>query len=306
MSKHLFAVHSSNERVSDIRLLTKRSKERSVRLELLTNEGNFKHNVQVMKTGSGSLVVGRRVSQLSEHSHNPMDYLPCEFCFKFVVNTYLWHHVKMCKIRKFFHALNSMDRDEESETLVLKEDNEDLCSNFTRHGRTLLYSAVYGDNEPFFVTLLERMQDGVIKEIVANDVLIRTFASLQVESLGDVKNQKLNDIHRVSSGARTLARLIIEVRKVIPFCNLDTILQPKNFDAVVNATKNLSLNSEKESLTLGPKIGFLLGHAILCKSGLAIKSNNQQQEDDARKFKILFDVEWNVRVNSVLRKKKIR
>ena len=56
ISRHLLSVHKDEMRVRPILFLEKRSTERMVNLELLANEGNFKHNMEVISKGSGFLV----------------------------------------------------------------------------------------------------------------------------------------------------------------------------------------------------------------------------------------------------------
>ncbi|XP_061164923.1 uncharacterized protein LOC133173868 [Saccostrea echinata] len=74
ISRHILT-HKLEPKVMKILSLPKRSEERKVELELLANEGNFKHNLEVLKKKEGLLVVARRESQLQ---HNPMDFLPCD------------------------------------------------------------------------------------------------------------------------------------------------------------------------------------------------------------------------------------
>ena len=101
ISRHLLSVkHSDRLRTSEIKLLPKKSKERVAKLEILANEGNFKHNVQVLKEGFGNIVVARR-SIREANVYSPREYLPCEYCLKFVVRRHLWSHIHRCEIRKF-------------------------------------------------------------------------------------------------------------------------------------------------------------------------------------------------------------
>ena len=72
--------------MGQIALLPKRCQERVVRLEVLANEGNFKHNSKVLKDGTGSLIVGRRTSR----GANPTEYLPCEDCKKCILKRTLY------------------------------------------------------------------------------------------------------------------------------------------------------------------------------------------------------------------------
>ena len=76
--RHLTNVHSDEKAVRDVLMLPKRSLERKVKLQQLVNEGNFKHNITVMREGKGEIVVGRRCT-----SKAASDYTACGFCKKF-------------------------------------------------------------------------------------------------------------------------------------------------------------------------------------------------------------------------------
>lgn len=52
--------HNLQPKVMKILSLPKRSEERKIELELLANEGNFKHNLEVLRKKEGFLVVARR------------------------------------------------------------------------------------------------------------------------------------------------------------------------------------------------------------------------------------------------------
>ena len=57
ISRHLLTVHSDETAVKEILFLPKRSKERRMRLQRITNEGNFNHNIDVIQKGEGEIVV---------------------------------------------------------------------------------------------------------------------------------------------------------------------------------------------------------------------------------------------------------
>ena len=122
--RHLTNVHSDEETVRDILMLPKRSLERKVKLQQLVNEGNFKHNIIVMREGKGEIVVGRRCT-----SKAASDYTACGFCKKFQLKTSLWRHTKSCMARKEY-----FDKTEKSKRIVAVE-----------RGRSLVINAVFSD-----------------------------------------------------------------------------------------------------------------------------------------------------------------
>ena len=70
--------------------------------------------------------------------------------------------------------------------------------------------------------------------------MIKKYTVLQLESLGSKEDQKKNDIYRATQGARTLARLVIEVRKDLPCISLDSLKHPAKSNLTIKATKALS------------------------------------------------------------------
>jgi hypothetical protein len=311
ISRHLLSKkHSDTIRTSEIKLLPKKSKERVVKLEILANEGNFKHNIKVLKAGIGHIVVARRtpIEEGSEEGRVPMDYLPCEYCFKFVVNRHLWSHIRKCEVRKY-HGLPDPTMKKSDGNKGDDSDDDDggiqrSEVNFARRGRSLLNSALYAVEDEKVIPILERMNNDEIKEIVRNDVLIKRFLQLRSESLGHVDDHKRKDVYKINQGARSLARLLQEARKSIPLITLDKLIHPSNFDLVVESTKKLCRLEEGENLNFGTKVGHLLGHISMIKSGSALRINDEELLKDATNFEILFKSEWNNRVNAVLKKRK--
>ena len=233
ISRHLLQVHKDEVEVTNILLLPAKGKERTLRLELLANEGNFMHNTEVIKSGIGNLVVARRSGADSEIFHTKSDYLPCEHCKKFILKTSLWLHNKNCPVFHFFH--------EGDETCGNCSDDNSIpiATNAVRKAKTLLHGCILDDDNEILTGLFDRMHDGPIKDVVEQDKLIKRFCALKLESLGDPDDQKLNDMHRVSQSARSLARLVLEARKTQPKVDMNKLLQPDNFELCVKATKAL-------------------------------------------------------------------
>ena len=88
-------------------------------------------------------------------------------------------------------------------------------NNALRRGRNLLYSALLKNEDVHLAKLFTRMNDDELKSTVFNDRIIKRFYALRVGALGEEKDRKINDMHRVSQGARSLARLLKEVKSLI-------------------------------------------------------------------------------------------
>ena len=168
ISRHLLNCHKDEPEVYRIQFLEKRSPERIMRLEMLANEGNFRHNAAVIKTGTGELVIARRSSL---HEYKPSDYLPCEFCKKFIVKRLLWSHVRNCKVRIHKGVDSQSCGEEEDEKMKVGE------GNYIRRGQMLLKSVTNDSDEDVLSSLYDRMHDDDIKRIVMTDALLRKYAS---------------------------------------------------------------------------------------------------------------------------------
>ena len=154
--------------------------------------------------------------------------------------------------------------------------------------------------------VLEKLQDGDMKEIIQSDPLILGYLALQVESLGPKQDRKENDLYRVNQKARSLARLVNEARNIrYTTVKLSDLNKPENFDTVLDSTKKLSLDKETPSPSLAKKIGNILGHIIVIKIGWGLRLQDENMQKDASDFQKLFKAEWNRRINSVATKKQI-
>ena len=93
LPRHLQQKHSHEPEVAAAFKLRPKSSERSLILEKLLRLGNYKHNVHVLSTKSGSIITARRPVE----ERNFEDYVPCEYCYCFCYQRDLWKHVQHCK-----------------------------------------------------------------------------------------------------------------------------------------------------------------------------------------------------------------
>ncbi|XP_052255303.1 uncharacterized protein LOC127861006 [Dreissena polymorpha] len=283
ITRHLLT-HKERAEVLKIKTLPKKSPERAAAFSALVNEGNYKHNISVLKYGSGIFITARRDST-DDKKHKVEDYYPCEFCKGFYVMNLLWHHAKNCKVKNL-----GSKNDREATDLVEPEET----TNFLRNSRTLLYcSLLETDEEELILPVLKRMNDGDVKSIFMRDTIIKKFTAVQVKALGHESIQK-NDIHRVSQNARSLSRLVLEAQKQKPMASILGLLAPQNFDLVTKCVSSMS----RDSATLPIRMGHLIGHCIMAKSAWAIRICNDDMLKESRDFKQLFDAEWRYIVNA--------
>jgi hypothetical protein len=216
-------------------------------------------------------------------------YLPCEFCHKFLSKHNLWRHLKTCKERQNSQqAVNPNDHAVQSTARSYA-----VCSR-----RWVLNSAVFKASEECLIDLMNRMRDDGLKEIIMNDPLIRKYAVLRMQLLGDKKFQKHNDVHRVSQSTRLLARIVVEARKQNASITLDGLMCPSNFDLVAEVARQMSIGKDQPALNVGRTIGLLVNHVALVKHGTALRCGDKKKSKDAQDFRKLHKSEWNSRINS--------
>lgn len=75
----------------------KGSPGRKKHFKKLRHLGNYYHNLTVLETRKGELIVFRRPS--ANEKCDPSDFLPCSYCLGFLKRQELWKHVKSCKFK---------------------------------------------------------------------------------------------------------------------------------------------------------------------------------------------------------------
>ena len=112
-----------------------------------------------------------------------------------------------------------------------------------------------------------------------------------MSGIGRKVDQKQDDIYRVSQTARILGHIVLMARQTIPNIYFDTLIEPKNFDLIVDIAKNLST-----ALNVSHTIENLLGK--ICKSKYCVALHaNYHTAHNATSFQKLVESEWNQQVN---------
>jgi len=98
-ARHLESYHRSEDEVAKILLSPKKSDERRRLFERIMCAGDFCHNVEVLRSGSGNLVVLRCPAETDclTHDITASEYVPCPGCLGFIVKCDLWHHARKCR-----------------------------------------------------------------------------------------------------------------------------------------------------------------------------------------------------------------
>ncbi|KAM9414359.1 uncharacterized protein KZ484_023550 [Pholidichthys leucotaenia] len=93
IARHLLRKHADEQEVVAASALPTGSKERHLLLEHLRCRGNYLHNIEVIRQGSGEIVPWRRPSE----EMDARKYLPCPLCLGFFLRADLWKHQVSCR-----------------------------------------------------------------------------------------------------------------------------------------------------------------------------------------------------------------
>jgi hypothetical protein len=271
LSRHCERQHGENFLVAQVVAST--GDRRKKGLKRLKNLGSFKHNIEVLKKGSGQLKVIRR----PKAEHRVDEYLPCSKCYGFYYLYELWRHVCPC-------------------------DTEPGCQDDKREGsvidqaRSLLEEAVEDDksvDKHLDKHVLQHMRkDGLLK-VIKSDVLITQFGSSQLKRIG-VKGTR-----RIATRMRHLAKLLQILRRTLNMSgSLSEFLNGTYFDAVVESVEELAglrsddqgqLIFERPSLTL--LVGNLLTKCCQLKKGNAVREDDDIAIKEVDRFVSLYESE---------------
>ena len=280
--RHYHLQHSGEHEVQ--RILASQGTEKKRGINRLRMLGDYFHNVKVLSTKSGQLIVVRRPSSNKQASYS--DFLPCAACKGFFWRKELWRHCKNCQLRQ-----------------TSPQQPETACQ---REGLMLIAPVLYtaANVDPALAAVLSSMASDQISLVAKNDYIILTFGSVVAQ------NCTASQYNYVSQRMRQLARLLIELRDQTqaPDADLSSFLKPEKFDTVVAAllkmceykqcTKTEPAKLKVPSLAL--KIGYTLRRCCTLLVNRALREKNTALESDAESFiRMLDSIEWQSKVSSI-------
>ena len=280
---HLDACHGDLPEVAES--LSKTGNQRKYAIEKLKNMGNYRHNIKVLSSGKGELIIARRSSK--DGAVDPSDYLPCIHGLAFCKSDELWRHCKTCHLRKQIS-------DEKSTGVLAKarmllEGGLQEEGNVTDKGMQDLHKHV----------LLTMRKDAAYKAL-KEDTLIMQFGNVLLRKLG---TRRKND---VAQRMRQLSRLKLELSDDGAGIQLMDYPTGGCFDEILSAIENvagLQENAEGIRVFEIPSLALRLGHNLLkcaeLKRGMGIRQQNGQLKEEAETFIQLHSSEWTDKVSSI-------
>lgn len=290
IGRHLTSIHKNEPAVAALPPKAKRAKigdDRHTQITKLRNMGDFNHNLQCLQQKTGELIIGKRPT---DSNRNPSDYLPCQFCLRFLAKAELWRHIKRCPFKE-----DSLG--EENKFKQIQKESELLLMG---GGHGILDEK---ENEAFLRTVVLSFRKDAVSNTIKYDPLIVLYGKYKFQKLGSTK------AHVVREKMRRCGRLLITLRDLSKKSDalMQNFLHPQYFDLTVQAVKKIadampmsSLNGHslysKPSLAL--KLGQDLKKMSYLRQGQAIRISDSETEADVRRFLSLHEREWTDRVSS--------
>ena len=258
--RHMRAFHDDETEVRDILLINNKTSEgkRTVRNKwgILVNKGDFQHNQNVKKTGSGTCIVKYRNQKIKEMGH-------CPYCFAMYSSAELWRHKKSCT------------------AYIEKKDTEE--KSMLKESRRLGYSCVT-ENE-YVQKLLSAMKQDCEVDIVRSEPLLVKWAERMVESID--KKQFSSRKRVVSQKLRQMGRFVRKCREKSEIKSLQECFVPRNFDTVLRVVKLCGEQDEYgeyASPSVVQRLSTYLKHVAQLAKSQAIKEGDENMQKNVDQF----------------------
>lgn len=234
------------------------------------NWGNYEHNYEVIKEGSGMIVPKYRPRK--DEQKEAKLYIPCQFCFGTYKKEDLWKHQKRCPFK--------------SPSVSNK--------NAVQSGKLLL--PIVGEKKEFYEKVLIKMRDDDVKSILQTDDLILSFGYRLFEKVGCNDHQ----FQYVSQRLRELGRLLIVMKDQYGIRSLVEVIKPKNWEQLIQGIMVVAGygNNTVNVPSLSLKIGHSLTKCAQILRAQALIEGNDEKLRETDRFLQLYKDEWEYRVSS--------
>ena len=214
LRRHWYAKHRNEPEVKE--LVAFGPSDRSARLGYTTrlrNLGNHEHNVKVLKAGRGQLFVAH-VRRVGRHDIRYSDYVPCEFCWSYLLNA--THRNAQCKCAP----------------------ESDLRPHRTRTSDCRFLLPTSKNFRDQVGVLLVGMRDDNVKLVAESDPLIVEYVA-KLLSIGTAESS-------VRKRTRLLARFLMEIRNLtgLSGTTLGDCILSENFNRCVFAAEAVGASSD--------------------------------------------------------------
>lgn len=266
--RHIRDQHGDEHEVAEILAQPSHSQHLISRLR---NQGNHKHNIEVLKSGQGKLIVAYRQS----HEAEPKDYSPCPTCYAYLVTKEMWRH--RCSLGKKDKSRKRVRVAQTSKMMLPSEKSIN----------------------PVLQNLLASSRSDSIGMIMKNDPLILEFGRKRIQ--GRTREKESED--PIRSSMRRLARLlsIMRERSSMPDATLASFIDPSKFRSVLEAARELAGYDEEKGKFATPSLALKIGAAMKqCATILQsqnLESANSEKAQKCVDFRSIVEMNWTDEVS---------
>ena len=275
IARHLQTVHSNKHEVAKAFFYPKDSKERRVRLAILRNRGNFSHNTDVVRKGTGQLVARYRTQEI-RHGKN---FIHCVHCQGLYSKKTLWKHVKICP-----------EKTREDAPQFGRKRVRSLCA---------LNTPVGLDVSKGLQKILTHMNYDEVSHVVQKDKCILQLGQYMFNKL---KNKGNSNDDYIRQKMREVGRMVLEAQKVTPLKKVEEFFIPKNFPHVISAVKKAAGYDPQTNTYQTPSLALKLGHSLKKISSIvesdAMMSGDHVTAENAKRYRSIHDSRWEEFISS--------
>lgn len=263
LARHL-EIHKTETEVMEALSFPKRSVKRRRLLEKLRNRGNFQHNVDVLKNGTGQIKL-KRTSKQSKFIH-------CVYCKGMFSRKELWRHSRRC------HFMPEQASGGSAKPKVL--------------GLATTAQSVFSESISQGVwKLLDPMRQDDITTVVRND-----FGILQLaQTLYNKHGADTTKYEYIRQKLRELARVLLVLRGDSIY-SIEDAVKPGHFLKVVKAVKKVSGFDEENNSYTAPSLALKIGHSLQKIADIihcrALMTENEGLIKSTEAFKSLYSTKW--------------
>ena len=272
LPRHLERHHEKEDKVQQVLQHPSKSKDRRDAWSSIRRVGDYKANIEALRSNSGKVIVARAVSKSEAH-----DFVPCKYCNGFFFARTLYKHEKSCPVR-------------------IKTAGDANYSSL-KSSRALLDAAVAnGSFDNVHKLLFSAMNRDESLITIRNDQSLLLYGAVQLRK---TEPEGYCDIRTT---LRALARMLEEFRK-LKCSDTETaksMVMSDNFDVSLQAALNLAGYEGPRKIkktSVISKLGCSLKNLAEYLRSIALRESDQVSLDKIRNFLELYDTEWRIYIS---------
>ncbi|MBM3937987.1 MAG: hypothetical protein FJ333_04940 [Sphingomonadales bacterium] len=265
VDRHIERCHKDEPDVQELQKLPKSSKQRKVVFMKLRNEGNFRHNISVLKAKEGTLIVARRPSSSENASSD--NFTPCLSCLGFFTSQDLCRHD--CKLAEG-----------QDEHQVQKSSKEVLASLTSK--------------TPEIAKLLSKMKNRDVASTIQQDWLLSKYG----EGLIHKFSMRSNMDNHIREKLSEMAKLFLQLNQKYQDSDFASFFKPEFFDDIISAVHEIT---GKGKALKNPSLALKMGHGLKKCSAIVIGQSLRKRDEVSKvatqDFLQLMNNEWTEKVS---------